>query len=258
MESVYNFSNKEILAFALVFLRISAFVLAMPVFGVGNVPSPVKILFSLVMSFVIFPSVGWQKMQADPESVAIATLVVKEVFIGLAFGFLSRAFFMALGMAGQLISVSLGVSSGQLFNPTIGETSTAFDQFYGILAGLFFLAINGHHLLIGSVAESYSLIPLDQLTVNLTGLGGVTGLVSSAMAIGLKAAAPVMISILFVNVGMALIGRAVPQINIFITSLPVNTMVGLFIIITMPLLLWSMGDIVNFTHEDVMKIMKSM
>lgn len=259
MESVYNFSNKELLAFALVFLRVSAFIMVMPIFGVGSVPSPIKVLFALVVSFIVFPTVGWRQMQIDPESLAIVTLVVKELFVGLTFGFLTRAFFVALTMAGQLISVSLGASSGQLFNPALGETSAAFDQFYGILAALFFLAINGHHLLISGIADSYKLVSIDQITVALTGLKDVGGLVSTTMAVGLKVAAPVMVSILFVNVGMALIGRAVPQINILITSLPVNTLVGLFVIIfTMPLLLWGMSDIVNLTHAEVMQIMKKL
>jgi flagellar biosynthesis protein FliR len=259
MESVYNFSNKELLAFALVFMRMSAFVMTMPIFGVGSVPSSIKVLLALGLSFVIFPTVGWQQMDADPESFALVTLVVKEVFVGLTFGFLSRAFFIALTMAGQLISISLGISSGQLYNPTLGESSAAFDQFYGMMASLIFLGINGHHLLISAIADSYTLISVGQLTVELTGMNGVAHLVSTAMAIALKASSPVMVSILFVNVGMALIGRAVPQINILITSLPVNTLVGLFIILfTMPVLLWSMPDIVGVTHEEVMKIMKSM
>jgi flagellar biosynthesis protein FliR len=258
VESVYNFSNKELLAFALVFLRISSFVITMPVFGVGSVPSHVKVLFSLVFTFVIFPAVGWKQMQFDPESLGLVTLVAKEVFVGLIFGFLTRAFFVALTMAGQLISVSLGISSGQLFNPTLGDTSAAFDQFYGILASLFFLGINGHHLFIGGIAETFQLIPLSQLTVDFGGLGGIGNLTSTIMAIALKVASPVMVSILFVNVGMALVGRAVPQINILITSLPVNTMVGLFVIIfAMPMLLWSFSDIVDLTQLEVMQIMKS-
>jgi flagellar biosynthetic protein FliR len=258
VESVYNFSNKEILAFGLVFLRVSSFVFVMPIFSVQSVPKYLKVLFSLIFAMVIFPTVGWKHMQTDPESLQIVSLVAKEVFIGLVFGFLTRAFFVAMQMAGQLISVSLGISSGQLYNPMLGETSAAFDQFYGILASLFFLSINGHHLLIGGIVETYQLVSLGQLTVSFGGLDGVAHLTSTAMQIGLKAASPIMVSILFVNVGMALIGRAVPQINILVTSLPVNTMVGLLVIIfTMPILLWGMSDMYSITQNEVMAIMKA-
>lgn len=259
MESVYNFSQKEIIAFALVFVRLSAFFATMPVFGVQNVPPSVKALLSLIVTFVVFPTVGFKSMTTDPESMSIVLLVIKEAFVGLAFGFLTRSFFVALTMAGQLISVSLGISSAQLYNPALGETSAAFDQFYSMLAALFFLAVDGHHLLLSGIVDTYKIVSLGQLTVSFEGLQGTANLVSTVMEISLKAASPVVVAILFVNVAMALIGRAVPQINILITSLPVNTLIGLFVIIfTLPFLMWEMRDILGITQTEVMRLMKSL
>lgn len=138
MPSLYQFNETEILAFFLVLLRISAFLVTWPVFGVDSVPGPVKILLGLIIAVVLFPTVGWHAIQDTVGSEQIFWYAIREVFIGLAIGFLSRSFFYILSVAGQVISVSMGLSSIQLFNPAVGDRSSAFDQFLVGVGTLFF------------------------------------------------------------------------------------------------------------------------
>ena len=258
MESVYNFSTTEILAFSLVLLRMIAFVVAMPVIGTVNVPTSTKILFALLMAFVLFPQVGWKKLSIDLESLEIINAGIKEVFVGLTFGFLARMFFMTVTMAGQIMSVSMGISSAQLFNPAMGETSSSMDQFFFALATLFFLAINGHHILITGIYDTFQIIPLDRIAINLRGFQDFGPLVQLMMSIAVKVSAPILVTVLFMNVAMALMGRAVPQINILVTSLPVNVLVGFFVLFaTLPILVWQMSDLINITATELFRFIKS-
>ena len=259
MENIYNFSETEMLAFALVLFRILGFVISMPVFGTQSVPVQVKVLFSLSMAFILFPVVGYQNLDVALTDVMAANLAIKEIFVGLVFGYLVRIFFMSLSMAGQIISVSLGVASAQLFNPAFGDSGSSFDQFFMILGTLFFLAIEGHHIFIGGIVDTYRLIPIESLSLDFTSFAQVAGIVQEATAVAIKFAAPVFVTILFTNAAMGLIGRTVPQINILITSLPVNTMVGLFVMfISLPMLIWQMEDLLQSTAEMVFSVMKEL
>lgn len=259
MESIYNYSLNEIVAFALVLLRVSGLIVTMPIIGNATVPASVKVLLSLSLTLVLFPQVGWKKLTIDADTFGLFSLAIKEIFVGLVMGTLARLFFHAISMAGQIMSVSLGLSAGQLMNPAIGEMSTAIDQFLVILASIFFLTINGHHVIIGGVFQSYNLVPLQELSVTVTGFGHLGEIVQSTMAIALKVSAPILVSILFLNVAVAIIGKAVPQINILITSLPINILSGLMVLIVcLPLLIWEMRSILEVTTNELFRLLKSM
>ena len=258
MESFFNFSYNEIVAFALVLLRMIGFIVAMPVIGSSNVPAPTKVLLALTLTFILFPTINHSKLEADINSLAIITIGVKEVFIGLTFGFIARLFFMAVSMAAHIMSVSMGVASAQLFDPSMGEVSTALDQFYIYLASLFFLTINGHHLLISGIFELYSIVPISKTLISLSGFQDFGVTVQKIMAAALKMSAPILVSIFFMNVAVALIGRAVPQINILITSLPVNVLVGFVVLfIGLPLLIWQLTQLLDLTSMELLRIIKS-
>jgi len=256
--NLYQFNELEILAFFLVLLRISGFIITWPVFGVETVPIPVKILLGLIIAIVLFPSVGWHRLESGLQSQQIFWFSIREVFIGLSIGFLARAFFYIFAVAGQVISVSMGLSSIQLFNPSIGDRSSAFDQFLVGLGALFFLAIDGHHVFLNGLRDSFNLVPLSGDLISSAFFGKMGFIVHEITEIGVKISAPVLIAILFMNLAMAVIGRAVPQINVLITSLPVNIMVGFLIVfISLPLIIWQMHDLLDLTAERVFYMIKS-
>lgn len=248
----------ELLAFAMVLLRMSAFVVTMPIIGTATVPQHVKVLLALSMTFVIFPLIKWQNAPVDFESMAIVSIAIKEIAVGLFMGFVARLFFMTVSIAGQIMSVSIGISSAQLFNPAMAETSTAFDQIYVTLASMFFLSINGHHLLFSALVDSFRIVPLQNMGLHFMGLQDFGMVVQKVMGLAVKMSAPLMVAILFMNIAVAVIGRAVPQINILITSMPVNVLVGLMVtIVSMPLLIWQMHDVLEITSGQLFQILKS-
>jgi flagellar biosynthetic protein FliR len=248
----------EVLAFAMVMLRMVAFVIAMPIIGTAPVPSRLKVLFSLAMAFVVFPVVKGKAMTADLESMVFLSIAIKEVAVGLFLGFIARLFFMTLSMAGQLMSISIGISSAQLFNPAMGESSTAFDQIHITLGSMFFLSIHGHHLLLSALVDSFRLVPLEATSIHLMGLQEFGVVVQKVMGLAVKMSAPLMVSILFMNVAVAVVGKAVPQINILITSMPVNVLAGLMVtIVAMPILIWQMRELLEITSGQLFQILKS-
>lgn len=258
MGSLYNFNTNELLAFALILLRLIGFFVSMPIIGSVTVPTSSKVLLSLTVSMIIFPQVGWAKLTSSLEHLDIITLAIKEMFIGLSFGFLARLFFMAVTMAGEVTSISMGVSSAQLFNPTMGVSSTALDQFYVTIASLFFFSINGHHVLISGIYKTFELVPITKTSLSLTGLQEFGAVTQNIMSIAVKMSAPILVTILFTNVAIAIVGRAVPQINILITSLPVNILVGFAVVIVgMPLLVLEMNSLLGISTAELFEFIKT-
>ncbi len=237
----------------------SAFVVSWPVFGVPMVPSPAKILFGVVLSMLMFPIVEAQGLALAMSIENMVWLSMKEVFIGLSIGFLARMFFFAISIGGQTISVSMGLSASQLYNPALGEQSTTVDQLYIALASLFFLAINGHHIFLSGLVTSYELVPIGPGLLSAQAFSNFGQIMQQVMTVGVMLSAPVMISVLFSNLAMAVIGRAVPQINVLITSLPINILLGILVmIVTVPLLLTQMHDILHQTAERLFAYLKAL
>lgn len=258
MGAVYNFSPTEMLLFFLLLLRISAFVVSWPVFGAPNVPAPVKVLLALIISIIVFPVLPKSSLSVNVESMELVWVAAREVFIGVSFGFLARTFFYSLNVAGQIISVSIGLSSAEVFDPSSGSRSSAIEQLYTALATLFFLSIGGHHLFLSGLVDSFRLVPISTDMLNAQAFAKMGDVVMHVTEIGIKLAGPVMVSIFFMNISMAVIGRAVPQINVLITSLPVNVLMGFIVmIVALPLAILQMGEMLEISSYHLFNMLKS-
>lgn len=231
------FNQTEILAFALVLLRVSAFTFVWPIFSVYNVPGYVKILLALLIAVVIFPVVNRTGLSEEKLNYFIVSLAVKEVLTGLCLGFMTRLFFFAISVGGNLIATSSGMANGQLFNPALGATTTTIEQFYAALATLLFLSLNGHHFFLTGLAQSFDAIPLaldgteiaSPLSVMVGKFKHSGEIMQSVVEAGIKISAPVLVTMFILNVVMGIISRAVPQVNVLMTSMPVNFMTAILI-----------------------------
>lgn len=252
-----QFPEGQIIAFALVFLRLIAFVVTMPVFGTSTVPVPTKVLLSLILAMTVFPTVSFQHVDLLKIDDVIILLSVRELFIGVALGFLMRMFFFAVSISGEIASISIGLASAQIYNPAMGSQSNAIEQWETMLATLFFFAINGHYMFIEGMVQSFQIAPVAAVGVNAFSFGSIAQIVQDTVLAGLKLAGPVMIAIFLANISMGIIGRAVPQINVLVTSMPVTLLLGLGVLfLTTPLFLNEMNMLLNLMGERFFQFMK--
>ena len=259
MFEIYKFSEPEILSFILVLLRISAFVVTAPLFGSEQVPARLKVLLSLVIAMVIFPTVAWQKSGMGGYDNFIIWLAMKEVLVGVILGFVARLFFFAITIGGEVMSLSIGLSSEQLFNPTVGGRTTALQQFQVVIGTMLFLSINGHYYFIAGIVQSFDILPLSLKGINILTAQQIGPLGGEIIWAGVKIAAPVMATVFGLNIIMGIMGRAVPQINVLVTSLPVNVLVGLLVVmISIPMLLSNLEVLTEGTAARLFQVMKSL
>ncbi|PIS10056.1 MAG: flagellar biosynthetic protein FliR [Bdellovibrio sp. CG10_big_fil_rev_8_21_14_0_10_47_8] len=257
MAGLYQFPEGQIIAFALVFLRIMAFVVAWPVFGTSNFPVHVKVLLALVLAMIQFPVTTFENTQLIQINDQIIFMSVRELCLGLALGFLMRMYFFAVSIAGEIMSVTMGLGAAQLYNPAMGSQSNVLEQFEVMLATLFFLVMNGHHLFLGGLAESFHLVPVAAIGLKTEAFASITPMIQSIFLIGLKISAPVLVSIFLAQIAMGIIGRAVPQINVLVTSFPVTVLLGLAVlIVTTPLFVGEMDGLTNVMAARFFQFMK--
>ncbi len=258
MLEVYKFSEYELLAFALVLVRLSVFIATWPIFGVETVPAPAKILLALVITMVIFPVVGFKKLTYDLLSQEIIWLTIREAFVGAALGLVCRFFFYAVSVCGEIVSITIGVSTEQLFNPSFGGHVSAVEQIHVMLASLFFLAINGHHVFLSGLIQSFDILPLSVQGLSFGAFSQVGDMAQEIVVAGVKMASPAIATIFFMNVALGITSRAVPQVNILMTSLPVNILLGLFVmVISLPLFVTNMHELLNGMIGRLFSIMKA-
>ena len=229
--NILNINQFQIIAFALVFLRCVGFFLSWPLFSSGNVPAPLKVLLSLIVAMTCFSIIDPSSYPSVVQYQSLIGLAAKELILGFAMGFLTTFIFHAVSVAGELISMAMGLSSAQIFNPALGTQQSSVNQLYFCLAAFLFLGIKGHHYFIMGLAESFKLIPLSVILPRLSTLGEFALLGQKIIEVGLMLSAPVLVSILLVNFSLGIMGRAVPQINVLITSLPINALMGLTVLI---------------------------
>ncbi len=260
MPSIYQWSETEILLFILSFLRITALMASFPIFGIQSVPNHAKVLLSLVMGIVLFPSVKVSNAYFVGDlSSGFIWLAFREVLVGIILGSIARLYFMSINVAGQIMSTSLGLSAAQMFNPMMGSQSNTLEQFHVTLAMLLFLGFDGHHVLLTAIHESFRVIPMSFDMLKWEGVKTAAVMGTDILALGLRISAPIVVALFLTQVSMGVIGRVVPQINVLVTSLHLTIIIGLFVIfVTLPYFLEGVREMEKEMGEHLFRIMKEM
>lgn len=260
MLSLYKIPETQMIIFVLVLLRISAFLVSSAFFSSPLIQMPIKLLLCLSLAMILYPLAPIPAAGKDIIFTnEIIILVVREVILGLTMGFLTRFFFLVVTMAGDLITTSIGLGAAQMFNPLMGHTGSSMEQFMTLIGTVVFLAVNGHHLVISALAHSFEVIPVTGMAIKHEVFQELAMMGQTLLLITIKIAAPIMISILLANMAMGILGRAVPQINVLVTSMPVTLMIGFGVLfVCLPLMVSEMNIVLDQMATRLLSAMKGM
>lgn len=218
---------QQVFTGGLVFARVGALIMTMP--GLGDTPVPVRVrmAFALLMCLVVTPVVASTLPQVPASTGELGADILREVLIGLAIGAILRTFLAAMQTAGEVISLSTTLSFAQTANPTEAQQNTTIATFLSLLAMVLIMATNLHHLFIAAMVRSYTLFPYGHAAP----IGDFAQLairtVSGAFALGIQLAAPILAFSLIFNIATGLVGRAMPQFQIYFAAAPLNVLLGL-------------------------------
>ena len=216
-------------------LRISALMLSAPIFSLRSLNVRMRVLLAVALTWMIYPIFNWPTL--DPVSPAGLVEIFNQVSIGLIMGLSLQVITAAVLLAGQSISTATGLSMAMLMDPNLGNVPVV-AQFVLIMATLIFIGLGGHTMLLALVVDSFSSLPIGK---GLLTVGAWAHFVkwSSMIFLGaLLMALPVMVTMLFINIGLGVATRAAPSLNLFSLGLPVMIVAGFGVLI---LALPSMG-----------------
>jgi flagellar biosynthetic protein FliR len=209
-------------------LRISALMLTAPILSQHAFNTRMRILLALVLAWMVYPLHQWPRV--DPTSAQGLVEVFNQIMIGSMMGLILQVVVAAVVLAGQSVATAMGLSMASMLDPNMGSVPV-ISQFFTILSTLIFVGFGGHAILLGLITESFQSLPIGQSLLNQDTYAHILRW-SSMMFLGsMLMALPVMISLLFINVGMGVVTRAAPSLNIFAVGFPAMTLGGFLILI---------------------------
>jgi len=220
--------NGILQAFGLVLVRTSALVLSSPVLGFGTGFSGYKIGLIFVLSLALFGAV--QPTVPDPEGVetlSYGVMMVRELLIGIFFGFLLHLGMVVLHVSGELIGHEMGFMVAKQTDPVTGVQTSLITNVYEILFILTFLGLNGHHWLISALHRSFDRAPIGELEFSGNLVPMISEMFGEMFAAGIVFAAPIMVFLFVVSLLLGLLARVVPTLNILEIGFSVRVMVAL-------------------------------
>ncbi|WP_293676316.1 flagellar biosynthetic protein FliR [uncultured Phenylobacterium sp.] len=218
---------QQVFAAGLIFARLGAIVMLIPGLGETFIPPRIRLAFALSLVLMLFPLVGAAAPALPTDSAGMALAVIKEVLIGLMIGGILRLFMTSLASAGEIVSIQTTLAFSQTANPMQAQPSTTIGTFLGLMGIVLIFVTNLHHLFIAAILQSYDLFPF-RMNVPVADAGQLAvQTVGRSFALGLQLAAPVVVFSLIFNIATGLVGRVMPQFQVFFVATPLMLILGL-------------------------------
>jgi len=225
----------HVFAFLLIFMRFGTALMLMPGLGDNFVSPQVRLCFALAFCFLLTPFLASGLPPMPASTPAFILLLLAEGLIGIFIGTVMRIMMSALDTAGATVSIQAGFANALVFNPSTATQGSLIGALYSMLGVALLFIVNLHHFLLAAVVESYTLFPADGTLLEMDSVAlVVTRAVSTAFKTGVQMALPFIVVGLLVHICFGLLGRLMPQVQIFFLALPVQILMSL-ILLTMVL-----------------------
>ncbi|MEE2883610.1 MAG: flagellar biosynthetic protein FliR [Planctomycetota bacterium] len=250
MNELLQFSANTWVVWLLVFLRISGAMMVFPVFSSKTIPTRVKGAIAAVIALCVAPIISGESIQmassdittlfASPLSAAVA--LCGELALGWVLGATAGILMWSVHLGGQLLSQDSGFAFGQVVDPSTGQSTTPLTTLLMVFAGLVFLALEGHRLVILSLCGSFETVPpgllgnifngalsVDSATIVAQEMG------SQIWSLGFQIALPACVALMVTTIGLGVLARAIPEMNVFVVGFSIRTGVGMLaLFVTLP------------------------
>jgi flagellar biosynthetic protein FliR len=255
--NLFGLTYAQFETFVLVLIRVSIILYMLPLFSSSQVQPMVRMGLGLAITFVV-----WSTVPVSPELLGLGPMtaaVFAQVFIGFVFGFVAFLVFVGIQFAGEVMDLQVGFSIVNVINPLTSQNVSVLGEFQLALASLIYLTANAHHFLFEGLAGSFTLLPLPYVSINSSLETSVMGFFSQAFVMVFQIAGPIGIALFLTNVGLALMARVAPQVNIFAVGFPIQIIIGLtMMIISLPLLEVVLPQVFEQTPRELDAVLRAM
>ncbi len=240
--------NTWIASFLWPLTRILGLVSTAPLFGNLSIPRRIKVGLGVMLAMVIAPTVP-ALPALDPMSLRGLLILVQQLVIGLSMGFAMRIVFAGIEMAGEISSMTMGLGFATFYDPQSRGHSSAISQFLALLTLMVYLATDLHLVLLSTLAQSFSSLPVSAEPISGAGFQQVVMLGGRIFSAGVQLSLPIVAALLITNMALGILTRAAPQLNIFGIGFPITIGVGFSMIaLALPYLATPIGHVL---HEGI-------
>jgi len=230
MPAVFSVTSDQLSVWVVTFLwpfvRMLALISTAPIFSEATVPRSAKISLAALLAIVITPTLG--PMPSVPlVSAGGFWILIQQVLIGAAMGFSMRMVFAMVQAAGEYAGLQMGLSFAAFFDPSSGGNTMVLSRLLNVMAILIFLAVDGHLMLIMTLAESFRTLPIADTPLVASGWFRLVSAGSQIFSGGLMLALPLIAILLTLNLAMGILNRVSPQFSIFSVGFPITLLAGM-------------------------------
>ena len=218
----------EFQSFLVLVSRIGGLVAAFPTLGGRMVPAQIKIALVVMLGLALTPLIRLPPLSQD--TIEMTAGLASELLIGLVIGLTVRLLFAAFEVAGDMLGIQMGFGAAQLLDPMTSQQSSLISEYFRIIATLVFLSLNAHMIVVAAIVSSYDTIPPFGARLSPALGEEVLQLSQHMFLVALQLSAPVLVALILMNLLLAMLGRAVAQINVFVLSFPITIAGGLLVL----------------------------
>lgn len=232
--------------FILLFARIGALVMLLPALGERQVPTNVRLAFALALTAVFYPfAVASLPVGLTTAFDRLIAMLIGEILIGAAFGLLTRMLISATQVAGASIAANIGLGFVQTLDPTMGQQGAIIGSFLGVTGMTLIFVMDLHHLALAGIADSYRMFPPGEMIPLGDLKDAAVMVVADTFRVGIQLSAPFIVFALVFNLGLGVLAKLMPQLQVFFIALPVSILVGLivFAALVSTMMGWYLGHV---------------
>ena len=223
-------TTAQVTLFSLILMRMSGFILLNPILGRRNIPMQVKAGFIFVLTLTVYSfSAGDAFDIANPLEYGF--LLLKEFAAGYVIGYATELFFFVITFAGYVMDFQMGLSMSTVYDPQsntqVPITGSLLQAFYVLL----FFAVDGHLALMKILLQSAEIVPYGGIVITQNLALRVIDLFSECVIMGIKFAFPILAAEFLIEIGVGILNKIVPQINIFVINIQLKVIVGLGLLV---------------------------
>jgi flagellar biosynthetic protein FliR len=250
MPTLETFLVSRFMVFTLVLARTGTLVMTAPIFGTMSMPRQVRVVLAVAISLLVAPVFLNTSIPSTDSVAEYGRLMINELLIGLLLGLGTNMLFSGIQVAGQIISQMSGMSLADVFNPGFDEEISVFSQLFYMLTVTVFVGMGGHRIVTNALLETFSRLPPGHAALGDNFVEVLTGIMTQAFVLGVRAAAPLLTALLLSNLMLGLISRTLPQINVMAVGFGVNSL------LTLGLMFLSIGAAVWVFQDPTLDVMQ--
>jgi flagellar biosynthesis protein FliR len=224
------FSFERWYVFLVCLARMAAMVGALPIFNSSQAAIRLRLGLAVAISLLIFPVLDLSLSEQQTTPAGLGLIIIQETLLGLLLGFVVQLIFFAVQFGATIVGYQMGLSAAEIMDPQHQQQIPLLSQFQNIIAILFFLALNIHHLLLLVIVDSYMILPPGNLNFSGNAIPFVLIMTGEMFVLGLRLVAPVLVVLMLSMFILGIMSRVFSQLQVFMLSFPINISLALIVI----------------------------